>query len=52
MDVKINNSLRDLCAGIAMDVENQQLFMRPICEYCNEYNKINEYYGIYMKVLF
>jgi hypothetical protein len=30
----------DLYAGNAMDVEkNQQLFLKPICGYCNGYKK-------------
>jgi len=31
---KINNYLQKLYVGIVMDVKNQQLFTRPICEYC------------------
>jgi hypothetical protein len=44
MDVKkISDYLRDVDAGIVMDVKNQQLFMRPICEYCNGCKKISNY---------
>ncbi len=30
----------DLHVGIAMDVKNEQLFMRPICGYCNGCKKL------------
>jgi hypothetical protein len=30
---KINYCLQDLYGGNAMNVKNQQLFMRPICQY-------------------
>ncbi len=38
----------DLHAGIAMDGKNQQLFMRPICMYCNGCKKSATIYEIYM----
>jgi hypothetical protein len=40
---KTNNYLRDLYAGITMDVEKQQPFIRLICGYYNGCKKTNNY---------
>jgi hypothetical protein len=40
-----------LYAGIAMNVKKSTTIMGPICGYCNECKKINDYYGTYMRVL-
>ncbi len=51
MDVKTNNYLRDLYAGITMDAKNQELFMRLICKYCNGCKKSTTIYETYVWVL-
>jgi hypothetical protein len=41
----------DLYASIAMDVKNQELFMKLICKYCNGCKKPTTIYETYMQVL-
>jgi predicted amidophosphoribosyltransferase len=36
----------DLHVGIVMDVKNQQLFMKPICGYCNGCKKLATIMGL------
>jgi len=51
-DVLNHQIFTNLYVGIAMNVKKSTSIMGPICGYCNECKKINDYYDIYVGIAY